>query len=277
MFLKIQKVARAKVRPRLITTNLDLVNINIGRVDKYGRKTNDSHDRDNLQKFYRLEIEEGDKGGPSNAPDYARGEVLLESSDEDGEDEDEDSDFSEVVTLGDARPKAASMSQVDENADIDLDEDAFADLDAQAAAYTSRLPQDLDSDVHVERTRRIAVVNLDWDHIRAIHLYKIFSSLVSSTAPSTNILVPKVREQSTQKVSSTIARGMVLNVRVYPSDFGKERMAKEEKEGPPIDIFKKRPRPGDEVEINETNVYEFGGENDYDEDALRAYQLERLR
>ena len=66
-----------------------------------------------------------------------------------------------------------------------------------------------------------------------------------------------------------------MNVRVYPSDFGKERMAKEEKEGPPPEIFKKKDLQVDEVD--EKNVYDVGGEDDYDEDALRKYQLERLR
>ena len=70
-----------------------------------------------------------------------------------------------------------------------------------------------------------------------------------------------------------VVRGKVLSVRVYPSDFGKERMAREEKEGPPSEIFKKK----DAEEVDEKNVYNVGGEDDYDEDALRQYQLERLR
>lgn len=72
-----------------------------------------------------------------------------------------------------------------------------------------------------------------------------------------------------------VVQGKVLSVRVYPSDFGKTRMAKEEKDGPPAEIFKARDL--DEREINEKTVYEVGGEEQYDEDALRKYQLERLR
>lgn len=246
----------------------------VGRVDKYGRATSDSHDRDSLKKFYRLENEIGDEAGPSVAPDYARGEALLESSDEE---EDEESDRSEIITLGHDRLEPISISRVDEEAEVDLDEGAFADLDAQAAAYASELAEGQESNKNVERTKRIAVVNLDWDHVRAIHLYKVFSSLVSSTAPSTKGSMHPDRERSARNAASIVARGTVLNVRVYPSDFGKERMAKEEKEGPPVDVFKKRQPIEDEDEVNEINVYEYGGENDYDEDALRTYQLERLR
>ncbi|KAF7970529.1 hypothetical protein HWV62_23781 [Athelia sp. TMB] len=243
-----------------------------GRVDKYGREVSDNNDRDNLKKFYRLEKEEGDEAGPSEAgPDYARGEVLLESSDEDGE----ESDHSGPITLGLDHSKPISLALDD--AEIDLDEGAFADLDAQAAAYASQLPEDQDTDAQVERTRRIAVVNLDWDHVRAVHLYKVFSSLVSSTAPSSKPVVHPDRERSMQNSSSVVVRGQVLHVRVYPSEFGKERMEKEEKEGPPVDVFKKRQQFENEDDIDEKNIYEFGGEDDYDEDALRTYQLERLR
>ena len=241
-------------------------------MDKYGREISDNNDRDNLKKLYRLEKEEGDETGPSSAgPDYARGEVLLESSDED----DEESDHSGPITLGLDHSKPVSLARDD--AEIDLDERAFADLDAQAAAYASQLPEDQDPDAQVERTRRIAVVNLDWDHVRAVHLYKVFSSLVSSTAPSAKPAVHPDRERSMRNSSSVVARGQVLHVRVYPSEFGKERMEKEEKEGPPVDVFKKRQHFENEEDIDEKNIYEFGGEDDYDEDALRTYQLERLR
>ena len=64
-------------------------------------------------------------------------------------------------------------------------------------------------------------------------------------------------------------------MRVYPSEFGKARMAREEKEGPPAELFKKETRFGDENDPR--NLYEVGDGEDYDEDALRKYQLERLR
>ena len=105
-------------------------------------------------------------------------------------------------------------------------------------------------------TTRLAIVNLDWDHVRAHHLYKICACLLSPTGQNA-------------------VRGKVLSVRVYPSDFGKARMAREEKEGPPSEIFKKKDLNAEEVD--EKNIYDVGGEDDYDEDALRNYQLERLR
>jgi hypothetical protein len=243
-------------------------------VDKYGRAISDSHERDNLRQFYRLENADDAISEPPTVLDYARGEVLLESSDEDDEDDDR-----EIVTLGNDQKNPIPVSKDEGEAEIDLDEGDFADLDAQATVCASKLPPENEPQEGVERTRRIAVVNLDWDHVRAIHLYKIFSSLVSPTAPavtlSSNSSVHPDRQRSIKGASSTAARGKVLSVRVYPSEFGKERIAREETEGPPMDVFKKRRE--DEEEINEKNIHEVGDEDDYDEDALRNYQLERLR
>ena len=158
----------------------------------------------------------------------------------------------------------------DDTAEVDLDEDTYAELDAQAAAYAQANPEVEQS--QVERTRRLAVVNLDWDHVRAIHLYKIFSSLVSPTGAA---VASGSNGKAAKSSSAPVVRGKVLSVRVYPSEFGKERMAREEKEGPPPELFKKRELNPEE--INERTVYETGEGEDYDEEALRKYQLERLR
>ncbi|KAI0788484.1 hypothetical protein C8Q75DRAFT_799232 [Abortiporus biennis] len=235
------------------------------RVDKYGRKLTETHEEDTLRRFYRLENEDEENEEAEAKPiDYARGEVLLESSDEEDE-ADEESDDGGVITLG--RDVSKPIPIPEDEFEIDLDEDIIANLDAQAAAYEKENPQTAELIPEADRTRRIAVVNLDWDHVRASHLYKIFSSLVSPSAPPKS----KAKKDSGTKV----VRGKVLNVRVYPSQFGKERMAREEKEGPPAEVFKKKEL--DEDEINEKTIYETGDGEDYDEDALRKYQLERLR
>lgn len=243
------------------------------RVDKYGRQISDTHEQENLKRFYRLEDEDEDEDSPesgSKAPlDYARGEVLLESSDEDEEPDegkDRDSDSGDFITIGHdpSRPVAVSHEG---DGEIDLDESIYAELDAQAAAYNAANPHSQQEDG--ERTRRLAIVNLDWDHVRASHLFKIVSSLLSPSAPA-------VASSSSQKGAHSIGLGKVLSVRIYPSEFGKERLAREEKEGPPAEIFKNQPDL-EEDEVNEQNIYEVGGEDEYDEDALRKYQLERLR
>ncbi|KAI4523155.1 hypothetical protein K525DRAFT_197074 [Schizophyllum commune Loenen D] len=252
------------------------------RVDKYGRSVSSKKDQDDLNRYYRLERGEDDEilVGAKPGPDYARGAVLMESSDEEEDEEDkgaDDSDDEGEVVLGQDSSRPIAVPRDDEDAEIDLDEDTVAVLDAQVAAYEKTNP--LQAVAEGSRTNRLAVVNLDWDHVRAIHLYKIFSSLVSPTAPTLSSGEVKAQGKTAKGAvggSHPIARGKVLSVRVYPSSFGKERMAREEVEGPPAEIFGKK-NEVDEEEINERTVYEVGEEGKYDEDALRKYQLERLR
>lgn len=251
-------------------------------MDKYGRSVSSKKDQDDLNRYYRLERGEDDEilVGARPGPDYARGAVLMESSDEEEDEEDkgaDDSDDEGEVVLGQDSSRPIAVPRDDEDAEIDLDEDTVAVLDAQVAAYEKTNP--LQAVAEGSRTSRLAVVNLDWDHVRAIHLYKIFSSLVSPTAPTLSSGKVKAQGKTAKGAvggSHPIARGKVLSVRVYPSSFGKERMAREEVEGPPAEIFGKKDEV-DEEEINERTVYEVGEEGKYDEDALRKYQLERLR
>ncbi|KAK6981658.1 Pre-rrna-processing protein esf1 [Favolaschia claudopus] len=210
-----------------------------GRVDKYGRPI--SGNNEDLRRFYRLENEDG------NLPqqlDYARGQALLESSDE----EESSDDGSDPATDGQQPTRPINLTDINPDADIDLNEDNFADLDAQAAEYLKSHPEEKE-EADIAHTKRLAAVNLDWDHVRAMHLFKICSSLVSPSA-----VMPGPQKSNSDRASKTKAhpvRGRVLSVRVYPSEFGKERLAREEQE--------------------------VGDENEYDEDALRKYQLERLR
>lgn len=62
------------------------------------------------------------------------------------------------------------------------------------------------------------------------------------------------------------AGGALVSVVIYPSEFGKERMAKEAIEGPPADIF--QPASSSLTQSSET---------DLNTDKLREYQLSRLR
>ncbi|KAF9076246.1 hypothetical protein BDP27DRAFT_894169 [Rhodocollybia butyracea] len=250
-----------------------------GRVDKYGRPVSDNQDHENLRRFYRLENEDQPVQGHSTALDYARGEVLLESSDEEEQEHgDDDSDKGDFVTVG--RDASRPISITNDEAEIDLDENNFADLDAQAAAYNESNPEPAPAP-ETDRTNRLAIVNLDWDHVRAVDLYKICSSLVSPTAPaaSSSSKVNSDKRRNVKGGASSVARGRVLSVKVYPSQFGKERLVREEKEGPPPEIFKRKQseEDDDDDEVTAQNIIQVGDENEFDEDALRKYQLERLR
>lgn len=113
---------------------------------------------------------------------------------------------------------------------------------------------------------RLAAVNMDWDNIRASDIMGVASSFVP-------------------------AGGKILNVVIYPSEFGMERLQREEIEGPPREIFASTANKNennitslgdspsaseDEDEEQANNDLQNDGE-EFDSTALRNYQLDRLR
>ena len=92
-----------------------------------------------------------------------------------------------------------------------------------------------------DATHRLALLNLDWDQIKATDIY----ILLHGFKP---------------------ANGLIHSVRIYPSQFGKERMAKESTEGPNKDLFKEEKQSLNEEE-----------EEGFDSVQLRQYQLDRLK
>lgn len=92
----------------------------------------------------------------------------------------------------------------------------------------------------IDPTTRIAIVNMDWDNLRSLDIYKVFQSILSSSYNPIEMesskkgegSKPRVRGQPTQKPD-----GRLIDVKIYPSEFGKERMAREEIEGPAADLF----------------------------------------
>jgi len=231
-------------------------------VDKYGRQLSAVQETESLRRFYRVDPVESSAG-----PDYARGEVLLESSDEEDRNSEgampSDDENEDIVVLGRDTDRPLPVSE-EEDAEVNLDEDDTVDSVPEVAPHSKIAPED--EQEGSRRTRRIAVVDLDWDYVRAAHLYKIFSSAVS----------PVKSFSKSDAVFTPAMQGKVLSVRIYPSKFGLERMAHEEK-GPPPELFKKNIKTDYEEDVNERTIYETGNSGEYDEDALRKYQLERLR
>ena len=88
-------------------------------------------------------------------------------------------------------------------------------------------------------TNRLALVNLDWDHISAKDIFKLFSSF------------------SPDQITSTT---------IYISDFGKAQMEIESKSGPPSSIFNKSDK-----------LIQSDSGSEFDQEELRKYQLSRLK
>ncbi|KAH8163617.1 hypothetical protein CIB48_g4635 [Xylaria polymorpha] len=222
------------------------------KLDRYGRKLKSDNKKKALRDIYEPEDEEAAKVDNDDVVrrelekahvnyDPARGGGFS-SSESESESEDDEGD------LGSEEDKDEGGADVSKPASMQRLRDEQADTEAG------------------EITKRVAVVNLDWDNIKAVDLMVLFSSFVPQG-------------------------GRIERVSIYPSDFGKERMKREEVEGPPKEIFKKAAKNDDESnhdsdsgddsededEEIKKNMLQEGDDQDFDSEALRSYQLDRLR
>ena len=97
---------------------------------------------------------------------------------------------------------------------------------------------DLSADEAEEITNRLALVNMDWDRIKASDLFILFKSFVPDG-------------------------GALCSVTIYPSEEGLTRMAEEDKFGP--------------KEFLNTSNHPTEIEGEFNQDKVRKYQLNRLR
>ncbi|KAK2807476.1 pre-rRNA-processing protein esf1 [Onygenales sp. PD_10] len=222
-------------------------------VDRYGRKLKRDDTKKQLERFYRLEDgEEGEEEGKEE-----EGNISVD----DDEVVEKELRRADTRDYDPARDGGFSSSSSEESSSDEEDEEDVEDEDEQM-----QFPDKQQGDVPMgEVSRRIAVVNLDWDNIRAEDLMAVFSSFLP-------------------------AAGSIKKVSVYPSEFGRERMEREEMEGPPKEIFAKKDEEDESEEgsddeeedeeedekIKQSIIKEDQGE-EFDSAHLRRYQLERLR
>ncbi|KAM0858840.1 hypothetical protein ACQ4PT_047594 [Festuca glaucescens] len=218
-------------------------------VDKRGRRRRKSA-RENPMLHYYLNQEEGDE----KEKDKKEKEKLVHEEEEEEEDEPDEQDDEE------------SSSSDDEEEEDAEDDDQYS-VGSDIAHYL--MARHDDTPMTDKETHRLAVVNMDWDHIKAVDLYMVMTSCV-----------PK--------------GGRVLSVSIYPSEFGLECMNIETTQGPSALIG------ADEDEDKDDDDGDDGGEDDNDDDEdydsddvdgeedsehdsetensrLRAYELNKLR
>ncbi|OTA94283.1 hypothetical protein M434DRAFT_394837 [Hypoxylon sp. CO27-5] len=219
------------------------------KVDKYGRKLKSDNKKKALKALYQAE---DDEDAEVDEDDVVERELQKANAKYD-------------PARGGGFSSSESDSEDDSDAEDDQDEEEGG-AEVNTSGSMQRL-RDAQADVETgEVTKRIAIVNLDWDHIKSADLMALFNSFV-----------PK--------------GGRIERVSIYPSEFGKERMQREELEGPPREIFKKASdsqeedsepdseddSDDDDDEKIKNEILKEGDDQDFDSDALRAYQLDRLR
>lgn len=194
------------------------------KVDKYGRKIVDKSQGEDLKRFYDLEEEEKE-----DSMTEAESETSFVSEDE------------------------ASSSSSD-GSDVSEEEPEMLVFEETLAQHPL-----VNREVELgEATSRLALVNIDWDQIKAIDIMQMLQAFKPVT-------------------------GVIESVKIYPSEFGKERMALEAIQGPPKDIFKTAEdkesgsEEESEEEVEPLKPVMIDENEDFNEGQLRKYQLERLR
>ncbi|RCH99420.1 pre-rRNA-processing protein esf1 [Rhizopus azygosporus] len=215
------------------------------RVDKYGRKLKQNTAEKQLKRYYKLEEDEEERSDEEQTLEELEKELA----------DDEENLLDEKLLAGyDPMRGRGEISSSDEEEDTDEDEE---DLESE--------PDEMDAIRRIhegDETHRLALVNMDWDKIKAVDILKALNGFKPDT-------------------------GIIKSVTIYPSEFGKERLAAEEVSGPPREIFKKKDRSDSESDEEEEeeitaetiikNQVEEGDGRDFDQDALRKYQLDRLK
>ncbi|KAH0434157.1 hypothetical protein CcaCcLH18_05481 [Colletotrichum camelliae] len=244
-----KKQTKTKIDKRFASVLKDDAFTATAKVDRYGRKIKSDSKKKALQRLYEAEDddeedEEEEEGGDMevDADDVVQRELAKADAKYDP-----------------ARGGGFSESESESESSDDDDEEEEAEVVADPKASMSRLRDEQAEVEDGEVTTRIAIVNLDWDNIKSADLFALFTSFLPSTG------------------------GRIENVTIYPSEFGKERMQREELEGPPKEIFKsgdsdeESEEEEEEDEAIKKELLEEGDAEDFDSDALRKYQLDRLR
>ncbi|KAJ1535449.1 pre-rRNA-processing protein esf1, partial [Cladochytrium tenue] len=221
--------------------------------DKYGRqrevrKHSNLHRLYNLQEDEEAEKEKGSSGlGPSEEDDSDTGSAASDDADGSnaphaGADDDNDEEDEEDKEMAAIRARSRLIRGEGVSDEYDESETDESDGPDDAAGEAE---DESEEEVFGDYTNRFAVVNLDWDYVKAKDLFKAFSGF----APN---------------------GGVIKSVTIYPSEYGKERLAHEAMHGPPKEIFRQESEESKPL-LQESEDVEF------DEENLRKYQLDRMR
>lgn len=264
--------------------------------DKYGRRTKKQPEEhvEELSAFYTVEKAEKKQDFEENG-DGQKSEESESKKDEPGSDEEEPSNDEDpaarikYLTALSRGELSVSSSSDQEEEEEDEDDDVSDSTDEEGddnAVYGKAgiLDPSTRIDDAVPLTEipspYIAVMNMDWKHVRAVDLFAILASFTPA--------------------------GGVRRVQVFPSNYGLEQMVKEAVHGP-TDLWKKtRAKPKEEEEdgdqnsasdadpledsVNDCESIDAQGlylkqlrlenekiETDFDTEKLRAYEASKLK
>ena len=174
-----------------------------GSVDRYGRKTRKTGQASkDLEQFYEI-----DRDDPNiHDKNMDKDKSLKKQSNEDR------MDYLNRLSRGELQEsdsESSSDSSQEDESDSDNSSDVNLDSNERETAKQSVLdiPQEEEEVPTGDSTTRLAILHCDWDNIKSDDLLVVLQSFCPTN-------------------------GSILSVTVYPSDYGIEQMAQEEKFGP---------------------------------------------
>ncbi|CAM8958796.1 unnamed protein product [Rhodiola kirilowii] len=169
-------------------------------VDKRGRRKEQKENP--LQRYYQLEERKEEDGVESEDSEEEQKQEKLKFSGDLKESETEEEDGEVGVRSSDESDDMeeydSQLSDIEVNTD---DEMLIGESDSDTDEQEEEVPE-ID-----QETSRLAAVNLDWHHIKAVDLYALLNSFLPDG-------------------------GRIRSVSVYPSEFGLQRMNEEAVRGP---------------------------------------------
>jgi hypothetical protein len=227
---------------------------NKATVDKYGRKISKEEGKKAIDRLYEVDDEEDEEDEEENDEDV---EEELQPA---GKKRDK------AVAKELARVQKQGFDPIRDGGLESSSDESSGDEDDEEIEDETELAGDDNAVPTGDISSRLAAVNMDWDNMRAIDIMGVANSFVP-------------------------AGGRILNVVIYPSEFGMERLQREEIEGPPREIFASSSKTKDDIsalddseeasdEDDAQSKTEFQNEDtgeEFDSTALRSYQLDRLR
>ncbi|XP_065158130.1 ESF1 homolog [Atheta coriaria] len=255
-------------------------------VDKRGRPVNHST-TENLKRYYDIDSDDDDEKDNEDSNQEESEEESEEGTNEDKEQDDEEDDEEEEEEEKEVQQddkklknklnkekqkkvKEPTLDSSDKNVSDQIkkklknltvdyargegnllsgessSDDEETDDDVQALEEDDGIDHkwgelDADAGSTEEATYRLAACNMDWDRIKANDLMVLFNSFLPPG-------------------------GSISSIIIYPSEFGKKRLAEEEIKG-----------PAELVQSNEDNENENEEGSKYHMEKLRQYQLNRLK
>ncbi|CAL8091815.1 unnamed protein product [Orchesella dallaii] len=267
------------------------------KTDKRGRPVETTTD-ENLKRYYNLEEEEVEEAVEKSTTSKkkkakdVKAKAKQVEDDKEGEEEDSedesgsDSAESDEEIEGDVKEdeiktpltklkvdqatrKKLHSNEIDyARGEADFTSDESSDDDSSSAGDENEVSfehdwgeLDKDADRVEDGTRRLALCNMDWDRVRAVDLMVLLSSFLPPG-------------------------GVIESINIYPSEYGKQRMAEEDVQGPKElvgDRVKTEVCSDDDEDFEDSNDGSGDSEDEdgegsrYHREKLRQYQLNRLK